>query len=100
MSNGQDSSSSSELSTRTSHQVGYYAALLTAIMTVITFGFAMVAVPIAGANCPGECVAYPYMDTASQFPRDFLWMPLDDFSQLHTIAFLGALLEYLQRRPV
>lgn len=76
MSNAQDSVSSSELSARTSHQVGYYAAILTTIITVITFGFAMVAVPISGANCPGECVEYPYLGTASQFPRDFLWMPL------------------------
>ncbi len=66
-----------DLSTRTTHRVGYYAALLTTIITVITFGFAMIAIPISGANCPpGECVEYPYLDTVSQFPRDFLWMPL------------------------
>jgi hypothetical protein len=34
----------------------------------------MTAIPISGANCPGECVEYPYLDTVSQYPKDFLWM--------------------------
>jgi hypothetical protein len=42
----------------------------------VTFGFALVAIPISGANRPANCVEYPYLDTVSQFPRDFLWMPL------------------------
>ncbi len=58
------------------NRVGYYAAMLTAIMTFITFSFAMIAIPISGANCPGDCAAYPYMDTISQYPRDFIWMYL------------------------
>lgn len=58
------------------NRVGYYSALLTTVITVVTFGFAMVAIPISGANCPGDCVEYPYLDTVSQYPRDFLWMAL------------------------
>lgn len=66
----------SGLSTPDSNRFGYYSAILTVVMTIVTFGFAMVAIPISGANCPGDCVEYPYLDTVSQFPRDFLWMPL------------------------
>jgi hypothetical protein len=62
------------MTNKTENRVGFYSALATAILTAITFGFAMIAIPISGANCPGDCVKYPYLDTVSQFPRDFVWM--------------------------
>ena len=65
---------SSGSSTSNSNRVGYYSAILTTVITIVTFGLAMTAVPISGANCPGECVEYPYLDTVSQYPKDFLWM--------------------------
>ena len=66
----------SGVSTSVSSRFGYYSAILTTIVTIVAFGFAMIAIPISGANCPGDCVEYPYLNTISQFPRDFLWMPL------------------------
>ena len=57
-----------------SNLVGFYSATLTVILTFITFGFALVAIPISGANCPAQCISYPYLDTVSQFPKDYLWM--------------------------
>lgn len=63
-----------EHGTITSLQVGFYSAILMVIITLITFGFAMMAVPISGANCPADCITYPYLDTLSQFPKDYLWM--------------------------
>jgi hypothetical protein len=59
-----------------SHRVGFYTAIFTVIMTVITFGFAITAIPISGANCGDLCIEYPYLNTLSQFPKDYLWMPL------------------------
>jgi hypothetical protein len=53
---------------------GLYSAALTAVLGVITFALALIAVPISGANCPADCVDYPYLDTVSQYPRDFAWM--------------------------
>ena len=61
---------------RTTNQVGFYSAVLTVVLTLVTFGFAMTAIPISGANCPENCVDYPYLDTVAQYPKDFLWMPL------------------------
>ena len=58
-----------------SHVVGFYTALFTVIVTVATFGFAITAIPISGANCGERCVEYPYLNTLSQFPKDYLWMP-------------------------
>ena len=62
------------LLSRTSDQVGFYSAILLAIITIITFGFALTAIPISGANCPEGCIGYPYLNTLSQFPKDFIWM--------------------------
>jgi hypothetical protein len=63
-----------DFSTSTSNLVGFYSAILTTVFTVITFGFAVTAIPISGANCPGGCIEYPYLDTVAQFPRDYRWM--------------------------
>jgi hypothetical protein len=57
-------------------RVGYYSSLLLAVITLITFGFAITAVPVSGAFCPENCVDYPYLDTLKQFPKDFIWMYL------------------------
>ncbi len=54
--------------------VGFYAAILTAVVTLITLALAMTAIPISGSNCPGDCIEYPYLNTVAQFPRDYRWM--------------------------
>lgn len=51
-----------------------YLSALTAALTAVTFGAALVAVPISGANCPGDCIDYPYLDTTDRYPRDYVWM--------------------------
>ncbi len=74
MSNKENANTVPEASPSTSNRVGFFSAIFTTIITIVTFGLAMTAIPISGANCPGGCVAYPYLDTASQYPKDFLWM--------------------------
>jgi hypothetical protein len=54
--------------------VGFYAALLTALLTVGTFVIAFLTPPLSGPFCAGGCFTYPYLDTASRFPRDYYWM--------------------------
>jgi hypothetical protein len=83
-----------EPSTSNSTRFGYYSALLTTVITVVTFGFAMIAVPISGANCPKDCVEYPYLDTVSQYPRDFLWMPLAIILVLAYVALMVSIHHY------
>src|SRR4030043_1224993 len=63
-----------ELSQRISNQVGLYFSVLTALLTIVTFGFAITAIPISGANCREGCIEYPYLNTVAQFPKDYLWM--------------------------
>ena len=53
---------------------GYIAALLLSVVTLITFALALTAIPNSGAFCPGDCFEYPYLDTLSEYPGDYLWM--------------------------
>jgi hypothetical protein len=59
---------------QTAHVLGFYASILTAVTTLITFGIAILTPPISGANCGDSCIVYPYLDIVSRFPRDYLWM--------------------------
>jgi hypothetical protein len=61
--------------TKGADRLGLYVAILSALMTVVTFGLAIIAIPNAGAGCRVDCVEYPYLNTLSEFPRDYLWMP-------------------------
>ena len=75
MRSGIDPVAGTETSTGTANRVGLYSAILTSVTTVVTFGLAITAVPNAGAGCRVDCVEYPYLDTLSEFPGDYLWMP-------------------------
>lgn len=55
------------------NRMGFYTSIFLTVITLITFGLAITAIPISGINCP-DCLEYPYLDTLSQFPRDYLWM--------------------------
>ncbi len=59
---------------RSTLRLGLFASVATVFTTVVTFGLALMAVPISGANCPADCIDYPYLDTAERFPRDYVWM--------------------------
>lgn len=63
-----------DLSRRAASQVGLYSSVLTVLLTLVTFGFAITAIPISGANCREGCIEYPYLNTVAQFPKDYVWM--------------------------
>jgi hypothetical protein len=70
---------------------GFYSAILTTVLTVTAFGFAITAIPISGANCVNDCISYPYLDTAARFPQDFLWMPFAMILILAYVALMAAI---------
>jgi hypothetical protein len=72
-------------------QVARSASLVTAVSTLVAFGLAMFAIPVSGANCPGDCIVYPYLETTGQYPRDFLWMPLAGISLISFLILLTAI---------
>jgi hypothetical protein len=55
-------------------KLGYLNALLSALLTIFTFAIAMFTPPISGPLCQANCIQYPYLDIASRFPRDYIWM--------------------------
>jgi hypothetical protein len=63
-----------EPTTSAANRVGIYSSILTVVMTLVTFGLAITAVPNSGAGCLENCFEYPYLDTLSEFPGDYLWM--------------------------
>jgi hypothetical protein len=67
---------------------GFFSALSLTIITIVTFGFAMIAVPPAGPFCPGDCMSYPFLDLLSYYPRDYYWMYLSIFQLFTYIIFM------------
>ena len=78
----------------TSSQVGFYSSIFTTVMTVVTFGFAIIAVPISGAYCLEGCIKYPYLNTVAQFPKDYRWMPLAIILVLSYLIFMVSIHNY------
>jgi hypothetical protein len=74
MTEGKTGITTSESATSNSNLVCFYSAVLTTTLAIVTFVLAITAIPISGANCPTDCVEYPYLDTVAQYPKDFLWM--------------------------
>lgn len=72
--NNQTSSKSIYAAAHNVNLLGFYAAILSAILTLVTFGIAFFTPPLSGPYCTGPCFEYPYSDIASRFPRDYFWM--------------------------
>jgi hypothetical protein len=82
------------LTTTNANLFGLYTALLTTVVTLITFGIAIFTPPLAGPYCTGSCFAYPYTEIVSRFPRDYVWMyPAMVLSVLY-VVFMVSLCQY------
>ena len=78
-------------------RVGFYAAIVSVVVTLVTFGFAINAVPTSGANCLADCLEYPYLDTLAQFPKDYIWMPLAILMILAYLVLMVSIQAYASR---
>jgi hypothetical protein len=58
----------------TAGNIGVISSWSLAVLTIITFGLAMIAIPPSGPNCLSNCMDYPYADILTYFPRDYFWM--------------------------
>ncbi len=72
------------------YNVGFYSAIVLAGLTLLAFGFAMIAVPPSGPYCPGNCMTYPYTDILKYFPRDYIWMYITVFQLCAFLIFMIA----------
>jgi hypothetical protein len=66
-------------------RTGFYSSILLTVITVITFGAAMTAIPPSGPYCPGNCMEYPFIDSLAYYPRDYYWMY---FAMFQIVTFL------------
>ncbi len=55
-------------------RVGFWAAILTALVTAVFMVMAIATPPRSGPFCGAGCVAYPYTDVAAFIPQDYLWL--------------------------
>ena len=67
---------------------GIYSSFLLSFLTLVTFGFAMIAIPSAGPYCPGDCMEYPFTDLLKYYPRDYYWMYLAVFQLFAFVIFV------------
>lgn len=67
---------------------GMYSAFLLSFLTIVTFGFAMIAIPPSGPYCPGNCMEYPFADLFLYYPRDYYWMYLAIFQLFAFVVFI------------
>lgn len=80
------------------NRMGFYTSIFLTVITLITFGFAAAAIPISGVNCPSGCIEYPYLDTLSQFPKDYLWMFLATLLILTYLIFIVSVHSFASRK--
>ncbi|MHC1703978.1 MAG: hypothetical protein AB9846_08720 [Tenuifilaceae bacterium] len=67
---------------------GFYSSFVLSILTIVTFGFAMTALPPAGPYCPNNCMNYPFPDILLYYPRDYYWMYLAIFQLFAFVIFI------------
>ncbi|MCF8380995.1 MAG: hypothetical protein K9H49_15580 [Bacteroidales bacterium] len=73
---------------KTNLKFGYYATLSLVLLTIIAWGFAMIAIPPVGPYCPGNCMTYPFSELLSYYPRDYYWMYLAIFQLFAYLIFM------------
>jgi len=67
---------------------GFYTSFLLSVLTIVTFGFAMTAIPPSGPYCPENCMGYPFPDILLYYPRDYYWMYLAIFQLFVFVIFM------------
>jgi hypothetical protein len=90
----QNTSNTGGPTTANTNRLAFYSALLTTVVTLITFGIAIFTPPLAGPYCAGSCFEYPYTDIASRFPRDYLWMYPAMLMSVLYVVFMVSIHQY------
>ena len=68
-------------------RTGFYSSIILTVITLITFGAAMTAIPPSGPYCPGNCMEYPFIDSLAYYPRDYYWMYIAIFQIVTFLIF-------------
>ena len=71
--------------------MGFFSSISLVVITLITFGIAMTAVPKSGPFCTVNCIVYPYLDSLKFYPGDYYWMYLAIFQLVIWMIFMISL---------
>lgn len=83
------------------NKVIQYSSLILVIITITTFIFALRAVPISGAFSPTDPIQYPYLETKSQFPNDYIWMYIAIFMLISYLIYMISIeVLYKEKNPI
>jgi hypothetical protein len=55
-------------------RLGFWAAILTLILSAATLAIGIFTPARGGPFCPSACVVYPYVDASAFFPGDYIWI--------------------------
>jgi hypothetical protein len=72
-------------------RMGFFSSISLVVITLITFGTAMTAVPKSGPFCTANCIEYPYLDSLKFYPGDYYWMFLAIFQLVIWLIFMISL---------
>lgn len=82
------------------NKFGFYTAVLTSLVTLVTFIIAILTPPITGPLCTKSCISYPFLNVASRFPQDYIWMyPAMLFILLY-IVFMVCIHTYVSKNKL
>ena len=59
---------------RSAMRLGFWTALLLAVLAVAAFALGITTPPRSGPYCAGTCIVYPFTDAAQFVPRDYGWV--------------------------
>ena len=62
------------LASKNAVRLGFWAAILTAIVAAVFMVVGIATPPRSGPFCGTACVPYPYTDVAAFIPQDYLWL--------------------------
>jgi hypothetical protein len=69
-------------------RAGFLSSISLAVITLITFGLAITAVPKSGPFCTVNCIEYPYFDSLKFYPNDYYWMYAAIFQLVIWLIFM------------
>lgn len=72
-------------------KMGFYSSLALLILTLISFAFALMAIPPVGPYCPENCIEYPYENLLDHYRSvDYNWIYFTCFQICAFLVFIIA----------
>jgi hypothetical protein len=74
MSNSRAGEDSAQGTQQAAIALGFWTALLLALVAAAAFGLGITTPPRSGPYCTGNCIVYPFTDATQFVPRDYRWV--------------------------